>query len=304
MVSDFPETLTENGVLFTDTLTRDQPSRFMYYHFNPAGQPDRRIVLRVENDSPEPAFVQFISGRAGPGQFDMEVGHLSTQRFLVHEAQNEGSVLTIGGKSTVSLVDQPLPAKTIVQNILQLREIEGADLHLTLLAVSSTDQLDGATPMQLLQSNVRHARGVYPIPEFYFQYTWSVEDRPLSVEIGHIPLPNLREGEALAGDYGVLQSVTFTIVNPDNTPMQIALYQSPRGGSATGTYLIDRVLVQSHAVPAFSHYKLREYTVPARGFLRTSVVTMPEGGSSYPVDLILGVDDGSVSPGAPNSPVY
>ncbi|MBV9027395.1 MAG: hypothetical protein JO311_02165, partial [Candidatus Eremiobacteraeota bacterium] len=39
MVSDYPERLTENGTLFTADLRYDQPSRFLYFHYNPGGQP-------------------------------------------------------------------------------------------------------------------------------------------------------------------------------------------------------------------------------------------------------------------------
>ena len=67
LVSDYPETLKENGVLFNADLAPDQASRFLYYHYNPPGQPDRRIVLRVDNPAPVPAVVQFIVGRRGPG---------------------------------------------------------------------------------------------------------------------------------------------------------------------------------------------------------------------------------------------
>ena len=49
MVSDFPERLTENGILFASDLQRGLPSRFLYFHFNPAGEPARRVVLRAEN---------------------------------------------------------------------------------------------------------------------------------------------------------------------------------------------------------------------------------------------------------------
>jgi hypothetical protein len=31
---------------------------------------------------------------------------------------------------------------------------------------------------------------------------------------------------------------------------------------------------------------------------------MPEGGSSYPLRLIVAPDDGSAPPGSPDSPVY
>jgi hypothetical protein len=57
-------------------------------------------------------------------------------------------------------------------------------------------------------------------------------------------------------------------------------------------------------LPPFSHYKLRQYTIPPGGFVRTEIVTMPEGGSSYPLRLIVAPDDGSTPPGAPDSLVY
>ena len=87
-----------------------------------------------------------------------------------------------------------------------------------------------------------------------------------------------------------------------STPQAIAIYENPRGGRATETYVIDGVLVQSHQVPPFSRYKVRQYVMPARGFVRVTIVTMPEGGISYPMRLIFAPDDGSVAPGAPGSP--
>jgi hypothetical protein len=64
------------------------------------------------------------------------------------------------------------------------------------------------------------------------------------------------------------------------------------------------VLVQSHQTAAFTRYKVRQYVIPAKGFVRVTIVTMPEAGSSYPLNLVFAPDDGSVAPGAPGSPVY
>jgi hypothetical protein len=306
LVSDFPETLKENGILFTADLTAKSAERFLYYHYNPGTQPDRRIVLRAQNSSSQPALVQFIAGQAGPEANEMEVGHLSTQRFLVHLAQNEGSVVTIPGNTTVSLMTQDLPARTVVSGLLQLHEIEGPPLHLTLVAQYQTDPIDGPIPTSaLLDGDTPHARGIYPIPEFYFNYNYDAEGPDLEIPIGQIPLPNLVHGQTLAGDYGVLQSVTIRMVNNDRrNARQLALYASPRGGRATGTFVIDRVLVRAHAMAAFGHYKLRQYTIPPGSFVRTEIVTMPEGGSSYPLRLIVAPDDGSAAPGTSDSPVY
>jgi hypothetical protein len=306
LVSDFPETLKETGILFTADLTARNAERFLYYHYNPSGQPDRRIVLHVHNPSNEPALVQFIAGTAGPETNEMEVGHLSTQRFLVHLAQNEGTVVQIPANTTVDLLAQSLAAKTVVSGLLQLHEIDGADLHLTLVAQNASDPIDmPTTNLALLEGDHPHARGVYPIPEFYFDYAYDAEGPNLEIPIGQIPLPNLVQGQTLAGDYGVLQSVTIRMVNNDrHNARQIAIYVNPRGGRATGTFLIDRVLVQTHALAPFSNYKLRQYTLPPGSFVRTEIVTMPEGGSSYPLRIVVGPDDGSAAPEGPDSPIY
>ncbi len=306
LVSDFPETLKENGILFEADLVAKQANRFLYFHYNPAAQPDRRIVLKAQNTSPEPALVQFIDGSAGPEPNEMEVGHLSTQRFLVRLAQNEGTVVLIPGNSTVSLMEQALPAGSVVSGLMQITEISGAPVHLTLVAQNAGDPVDGPIPNSaLLVGSVPHARGIYPIPEFYFDYSYDADGPDLEVPIGQIPLPNLVKGQTLAGDYGVLQDVTIRMVNNDRrNARDIAIYANPRGGRATGTFVIDRVLVQAHGMEPFGHYKLREYTIPPGSFVRTEIVTMPEGGSSYPLRLVVAPDDGSAPPGVGDSPVY
>ncbi len=79
MVSDYPERLDGKRRALHRGSSRRTPSRFLYFHYNPPGQPDRRIVLRAENRSSEPTIVQFISGRGGPSPNEMEAGHTSTK---------------------------------------------------------------------------------------------------------------------------------------------------------------------------------------------------------------------------------
>jgi hypothetical protein len=305
MVSDYPERLTEDGSLFTADLRYEQPSRFLYFHYNPRGQPDRRIVLRAENLSREPSIVQFISGRGGPSPNEMEVGHSATKRFLVNIAQNQGRLLTIGGNTSINIVEQDLPAGDVVCNLLQLRVLSGGNVHLTLFAQDASENpSDFVAGTELLESARKHARGIYPIAEFHFATQWKVNEDYLELQIGQLPLPNHLLGQALAGDYGVLQSFVVNLENPQSRPQTVAIYENPRGGRATGSYLIDGVLVQSHQVPPYSRYKVRQYVVPAHGFVRVTIVTMPEAGSSLPLRLIFAPDDGSVAPGAPGSPIY
>ena len=305
LVSDYPERLTANGVLFTARLDRTQAQRFLYYHYNPGTEPGRRILLKAHNGSNAPATVQMIEGSAGPGTNEMEVGHLSTKRFLVRQARNEGAVTTIPPGATVNIVDHPLPPQNIVSAVLQLRLVTGDPLDLALVAQDAKSPVDQSTDTTLLLAGgAPHARGVYPVPTFYFDRTYDVDGEDLEIPIGQLPLPNLRQGEALSGDYGVEQAMNVVIVNMTRGPRAIALYANPRGGRATGTFLIDGTLVQAHALPAFSKFKVWQETINPGTFRRIRVVTMPEGGSSYPLRLIFAQDDGSPGPGAPGSPIY
>ena len=306
LVSDYPETLRENGTLFRRRSTIGPRCAFSTITTTPAVSPIGASCSRSQIPAVSRRACSSSTAAAARARNEMEVGHISTQRFLVHLAQNEGTVLTIDGHTTVTLYQQLLPAKSVVSGILQLHEIEGPQLQMALFAQDAADPVDGPLQMDtLLEGGHPHARGVYPIPEFFFDYSYECDGPNLEMPIGQIPLPNLLEGQALGGDYGVLQQITVRMVNNDpHNARDVALYANPRGGGATGTFVIDRVLVQAHQMAAFGRYKLREYTIPPGSFVRTEITTMPEAGSSYPLRLIVGPDDGSAPPGAGDSPVY
>jgi hypothetical protein len=305
LVSDYPERLTADGVLFNATIDRAHSQRFLYYHFNPSTEPPRRILVKATNTGAVPAVVHMLSSLAGPGSNEMEIGHNATKGFLIRARRNEGTLITIPPNGTVNIVNHNLPPSTIVNGILQLREITGDPLNIAVVAQHADAPLDQtAESATLLAGGALHARGVYPVPEFFSEYTFFTDAPPLEIPIGQLPLPNLREGEALSGDYGVMQSVRVVIVNTSKFGQAIALYANPRGGMATGTFIIDDTLVQAHRLSAYSRYKIWQETIAPGTYRTLRIQTMPEGGSSYPLRLVFAQDDGSVAPGAPGSPVY
>ena len=305
LVSDYPERLTADGVLFSATIDRTHSQRFLYYHFNPSTEPARRILVKLTNSSAVPAVVEMLASLAGPGSNEMEVGHNATRTFLVRVRRNEGTVVTVPPNATLNIINHDLPPNAVVNGILQLREVTGDPLQIAVVAQNADAPLDqSADAANLLAGGAPHARGVYPVPEFFSDYTYSTDAPALEIPIGQLPLPNLREGEALAGDYGVTQSVRVVIVNTSRYGQAIALYANPRGGTATGTFIIDDTLVQAHRLAAFSRYKIWQETIAPGTYRTLRISTMPEGGSSYPLRLVFAQDDGSVAPGAPGSPVY
>ena len=160
-------------MLFTATIDRTRSQRFLYYHYNPSTEPARRILVKATNTAATPAVVHVIAALAGPGANEMEVGHNATQAFLVRLRRNEGTVVTIPPNATVNIVNHDLPPNAIVNGILQLRELSGDPLDIAVVAQHADAPLDqSADAANLLAGGAPHARGVYPVPEFFSDYTY------------------------------------------------------------------------------------------------------------------------------------
>ena len=174
-----------------------------------------------------------------------------------------------------------------VRSPREVRVVAGDGVRLAIVVQDAGDSPVEPISDTLLSSAVRHARGIYQVPDFYYDEEYTVGDPPTVLDIGKLPLPNLVEGEVLGGDYGVKQSASVTLVNPGVSDAQVGMWLEPRGGRATATFLIDGELTEVHATNPGTFAYVRSFVVPAHGYSRIDVVTMPEGGSSYPVDVLF-----------------
>ncbi|HXN08720.1 MAG TPA: hypothetical protein VN860_03570, partial [Candidatus Acidoferrales bacterium] len=283
LVSDFPETIIENGTLFYSDITFADPARLLYYHYNSTSSAPRRVVVKAQNNDIESSFLELIAGIAGPSPNVLAIGHESTKRFLRREAHSEGRVFEVPPHATVNISDQLLPAGTLVSGLMQLRVVSGSNVRVAVVVQDATEIPVGPISETLLSSAVRHARGVYSVPDFNYDISYSIGDDPAQLLIGKLPLPNLVQGEVLGGDYGVKQSASLTLLNQTASEARVGMWVEPRGGRATATFLIDGQLIELHPVDVGRPALVRTFSVPANGYRRVSIVTMPEGGSSYPV---------------------
>jgi len=283
LVSDFPETIIENGTLFYSDVTFADPARLLYYHYNSTKSVPRRIVVKAQNNDVESSFLELIAGIAGPNPNVLAVGHESTKRFLIREAHSEGRVFEVPPHATVNISDQLLPPGSLVSGLMQLRVVSGSNVRVAVVVQDASEIPVGPISETLLSSAVRHARGVYSVPDFNYDISYSIGDDPAALLIGKLPLPNLVQGEVLGGDYGVKQSASLTLLNQTSSEARVGMWIEARGGRATATFLIDGQLVELHPVDVGRPALVRTFSVPANGYKRVSIVTMPEGGSSYPV---------------------
>ena len=287
LVSDFPETITENGTLFYADVNYDEPARLLYYHYADRGAPLRRVIVKVQNNGLVSSLLQMTAGIAGPDPNILAVGHASTMRFLEQSANREGRIFEVPPHTTINVIEQLLPPVSLVSGLMEVRVVDGDGVRVAVVVQDASDSPVEPISDTLLSSAVRHSRGVYEVPDFSYDEAYTVGDDPTVLHIGKLPLPNLVEGEVLGGDYGVKQSATVTLLNTGDADATVGMWVEPRGGRATATFLIDGDLVEMKATDPGRYALIRSFSVPAHGFKRVEMTTMPEGGSSYPVNVLF-----------------
>ncbi len=134
---------------------------------------------------------------------------------------------------------------------MQMRVISGPGLRVAVVVQDADGSPIEPISDTLLSSAVKHSRGVYQVPEFFYEESYTIGDAPTTLAIGKLPLPNFVQGEVLGGDYGVKQSADVNLLNPTNQPADVGLWFEPRGGRATGTLLVNGDVVQLHPVDAY-----------------------------------------------------
>ncbi|MBI2265051.1 MAG: hypothetical protein HYU64_07750 [Armatimonadetes bacterium] len=96
-----------------------------------------------------------------------------------------------------------------------------------------------------------------------------------------------RTGEPNPGNYGVLYKIRLELTNPgyDEKAVRISLF--PTAGVARGAFVIDGKRVNVPITPPYEEVVLASYRLPSGSRRIVEILTTPEGGSYYPVNLIV-----------------
>jgi len=251
--SDDPERLGpfDDGVLFRGTIDATRPARAYAYHVSDTGT--RRLYLALQATGAG-SRVQVLGAAAGPSDAFSYVGHLSTLRYLLERPPQESFVAAVAGGAPYLIplgAGNMLPGQ-LLAGIYDLRVLDGGPVSVAIIAASG-----GADPASLLAqpehpSDGHFRRGEFAltnVPPIALAYTvGAAEPAPFAVGVryyanGQAAFPNLRpdivaqagQRAPLAGDYGVLRSVSLQLANPTSAPQNVYLYEQPgaNGGVTT-----------------------------------------------------------------------
>ncbi|MDR7485861.1 MAG: hypothetical protein QN187_11080 [Armatimonadota bacterium] len=287
LVSNRPETIAASGRLFQETLTTGRAARLLYHHRNGPGDRTRVIKITLSNSGASRARVHYAAGVAGPSSDPLQIGFAATARFLEALLAGRGYVVEVPPQGSATFAAQTLAPGALVSGIMQFQVIEGGPVALT-VHVRLPWLLDGTVTADLGPWAFPHPRGTFPgsaveiVREVPVHAPAAIAD--LGVASG---LHDVRTGEPLVGDYGVLYRLRLVLTNPTDREVTAALVATAAGGLARGLFVIDGVPTDAGLLRPGEDRALASLAVAPLAAREVAVLTMPMAGSFYPVRLGL-----------------
>jgi len=285
-VSNSPETLAWSTGLFRGALELGEVARLLYHHRNGARDRPMHLVVRVANPSPRPARIWVSDAHAGPVRDPLHAGHTAASRWLRLYWSEAGQVLEVPGHTTRSLSTMTLPPDHVGSGILQVRLLQGKGVVVDVAGIREGD-LEPAQESYLINRDSKHLRGTFPSPrrDLSLRYTSS---GPTTVLIGRAdPQNGPPSGEISYGTYGVIYNIRVDLINPGRMAHQVVVRVSALAGPVMGTFLVDRTVVELPLLRRGVPGTLTRIPLEPFGRRLFFLSTMPEAGSTYPIQVVL-----------------
>ena len=297
MVSDRPEAFSEDGILFKDKFTRDNPTRLLFYHQN-GGKKVRRFWIQLKNNSDEVVHVMTGGAMGGPSRWGVTVGHMSAMRFLEMYQNAIGYTIQIPPGQSVNLIDLQVQSTHVLCGYFHLNIRKGNELEVN---VKNSEELDSSKendnlPMlkQPFDPFRIHPRGTFKPANLDKEIEYTIdEDEKATCIVGQAPwLIDKVTGEPNNGNYGVFYRFKVKIKNPGDKVRRVGFYFVPMGVLARGSFILDGKIMETGMVRFPSKSIFAIVDVKPGSEKTVKLLTTPEGGSYYPVAIeIRPLDD-------------
>lgn len=315
--SDDPETVHNTvdghgeGVLFDFDIVPQQQTRFLFYHVN--GNPTERFILvRLFNTTARVQTVEYVASLPPGSSQYINVGHAATASFVRALVNQDWRGVNVAPNDNFVVVSTALTRSELAVGVVEFRQASGP-IRCSLLVCNDLSTVAAvARGGRTFKADGKFRRGKFALAPLRHPLlvNYDTSQGPIPVKIGIRQVTNEQSkpdgspGQALKGEYGVFTHLSAALTNSDPIPKKVALYESARGGASTATYVTDGRVVESGAMRSPNsppRYKVATYNLAPHQMTTTSVITIPDAGSSSPIEVTVDVDDDSADPGAVGS---
>lgn len=285
MVSNNPESFHGPGTLFQETFPEVSPVRFFFHHYNKAKKA-YRFVVELLNPSDENARIHLMEGIAGPDPHELSVGKHAAERFLRSVKDQFGYVAQIKPHLSTTLFSTMMNPGESISGIIQLTPLSNTKpVVITRITSNHEESANGELP----EEEANKPRGIFFGPDVSVNAEYTVNGDYTFIPIGKESfLADLQTGKPNLGSYGVFYTVHLTLRNPTTSPAPVHLFFSPQAGPANGVFLVDEQrFVITPVIAPFKLYPLESLTLGPEKITEITLETIPQGGSFYPVNLVV-----------------
>ncbi|MCD4782581.1 MAG: hypothetical protein K8T10_01990 [Candidatus Eremiobacteraeota bacterium] len=292
MVSDRPEQFNTDGMLFKGKFDSDNPTRLLYYHMN-SDKKERRFWVELKNPTNKTVKVMISGAMGGPDRWGVTVGHEATMRFLRAYNKGIGYIVQIPPRRSIALVDLRMAKDQVLCGYFHLRIREGEELEVYVKNSKKMDGVANGRKLPLLTEPFDpfkiHPKGIFKpaILEEDVELVIGKDDEAACV-IGQAPwLIDPDTGEPNNGNYGVFYKFNLKLKNPTDEIKRIGFFLVPKGVLARGSFIIDGRVMETTLVRYPSRSLFAAVDVAPKSEKIITMLTTPEGGSYYPVEVII-----------------
>lgn len=290
MVSNRPEKILGEGVLFRARLRRDQPTRLLYSHVNGLGS-TQYMWVNLYNPSDKPIRVLVVAADGGPAPEELYVGHRCNTRFLELLSRNQGIILTLPPTRTCSLGHYRLPARELVSGLAHLQLLSGDELVVTVEASPERERVGHIENVFEAPFNPFriHPKGIFAAPNVQINEKFIVGSTgSTEIPFGKAPwLIDPTSGEPNTGNYGVMYEVRLDLQNPTPQSQKVSLFFQPVNGVAIGSFLVEGKLMETNCLKPPARALISTVELGPQQNRSIRIVTLPQAGSHYPARIVI-----------------
>lgn len=289
ILSNHPESFKYPGIMFWHTL--DQPVRCMFHHRN-VSKEVLNIGLMLMNTKDKPAKISMILGIGGPSMDIVFAGHKAAESFFESVLKIKPIQLEVPPHTTIPLFWLPVKNQQTVSGLFRLESSVSIDMKLiafdheypSLASLTDIADIKMFKPA-LYQESIRK-----------MTYEFDTQNQIFGFQIGGVPfVRDLNRDIEIKGNYGMIYQVYLKLKNSEKEKKIIRLFVQPAKLNSLdrGVFLIQGKLKSIRLLKfldgVLNAELLEEWTLEPNQTKEIELITFPQAGCFYPIDMTLRV---------------
>lgn len=288
-VSNRPETVKEDGILFKRNLTKEISARLLYSHKNGVDA-KRKLIISIKNPNKKKTSLLIRKSSAGPDKYELYAGHKAAMRYMASYLSGSGMVLELAPGASAEIEDSDIQSQFLLSGFCDFQILEGESAEIKVLSYTSNSMPDYLPEIEEPFDPFKiHPHGVFPNPDTTISRSYKLSSpEPVYVEVGKWPwLIDSETAEPNTGNYGAIHRLKITFLNDTKQRGDVRLTFIPLNGLAQGSIILDGKLMETTMVKKHEPNEIKVFSLAAGEEREIELITMPEASSSYPVKFLF-----------------